>query len=181
VQEHLALAYRVRVARHRLWTDMVNLRAFRPPAGETERVDELLELLRLTRVRRAPVAALPLGLSRLVELGRALACDPHVVLLDEPLSGLDLKAAENVLGVFRGIVEESERELSLLIVEHDVAAVLSLSKWIFVLDFGERIAAGEPAEIRANPHVRAAYLGDEDPVGRPIERVAAGDHDAGPP
>ena len=115
---------------------------FPPSKEENEQVDGLLDLLRLTRVAKAPVAALPLGLLRLVEVGRALACQPRVLLLDEPLSGLDLKASENLLGVFRQIVDRADPPLSLVMVEHDVAAVLSLCGTVFVLDFGERIAVG---------------------------------------
>jgi ABC-type branched-subunit amino acid transport system ATPase component len=129
-------------------------------AEENDRIDALLELLRLTRVASAPVAALPLGVVRLVEVGRALASDPHVLLLDEPLSGLDVKAAENLLTVFRQIVDENEHPLSVVIVEHDVAAVLALSDTVFVLDFGQRIAAGSPEEIRNDRAVQTAYLGD---------------------
>jgi ABC-type branched-subunit amino acid transport system ATPase component len=167
VREHLVLAHRARVARRRLWLDMLNPRALLPPsAGENERVDGLLELLRLTRVAKAPVAALPLGIARLVEVGRALASDPHVLLLDEPLSGLDMRASENLLEVFRHIVDEAGGGLSLVIVEHDVAAVLSLSDTVFVLDFGERIAAGTPEQIRNDRAVQSAYLGDSQPVER---------------
>ena len=166
VREHLVLAHRVRVTRRRLWSDMVDPRSLLPPdRAENEQVDGLLELLNLTRVAKAPVAALPLGVSRLVEVGRALASDPHVILLDEPLSGLDLKASENLLSVFQKLVAQSERGLSLLLVEHDVAAVLALSSHIFVLDFGRLIAAGNPEEIRNDPGVRAAYLGDDEMVG----------------
>jgi ABC-type branched-subunit amino acid transport system ATPase component len=165
VREHLVLAHRARVARARLWRDMFDPRSLLPaPAEENERIDGLLELLRLTRVASAPVAALPLGVARLVEVGRALASDPLVLLLDEPLSGLDMKASENLLSVFTQIVEQAERPLSLIIVEHDVAAVLALSHTVFVLDFGERIAAGTPEEIRNDPAVRAAYLGDSEPA-----------------
>jgi branched-chain amino acid transport system ATP-binding protein len=85
-----------------------------------------------------------------------------VILLDEPLSGLDMKSSENLLSVFQRVVNGSDRDVSLLLVEHDVAAVLALSNWIFVLDFGERIAADSPEAIRRDPAVRAAYLGDED-------------------
>ena len=160
VREHLILAHRARVARHRLWRDMLDPRSLLPPSkAENERVDGLLELLRLTRVAKAPVAALPLGVLRLVEVGRALASDPHVLLLDEPLSGLDIKASENLLEVFRRIVHQSDHPLSVVIVEHDVAAVLSLSDTVFVLDFGERIAVGTPEQIRKDPAVQAAYLG----------------------
>ena len=162
VREHLVVAYRARMSRARLWRDMFDPRSLLPaPAQENERIDALLELLRLTRVASAPVAALPLGVVRLVEVGRALASDPHVLLLDEPLSGLDVRASENLLTVFRRIVEDNEHPLSLVIVEHDVAAVLALSDTVFVLDFGERIAAGSPEEIRNDRAVQAAYLGDD--------------------
>jgi branched-chain amino acid transport system ATP-binding protein len=172
VREHLVLAYRARVTPARLWRDMLDPRALFPASkAENERVDGLLELLKLTAVAKAPVAALPLGIARLVEVGRALACDPQVLLLDEPLSGLDLKASENLLVVFRGIVEHTERPLSLVIVEHDVAAVLSLSSTVCVLDFGECIATGSPEEVRNDPAVRAAYLGDSEPPQR-LSRVS---------
>jgi branched-chain amino acid transport system ATP-binding protein len=175
VREHLILAYRARVARNRLWRDMLDPRCLlRPSPAENERVDGLLEMLRLTKVAKAPVAALPLGIVRLVEVGRALASDPHVLLLDEPLSGLDMKASENLLGVFRSIVERDDHGLSLIIVEHDVAAVLALSHTVFVLDFGERIAAGSPEQIRNDPMVRAAYLGDSEPAQRAAAPRPAG-------
>ena len=167
VREHLVVAYRARVSPHRMWRDMFDPRSLLPPSkAENERVDGLLEMLRLTRVAKAPVAALPLGILRLVEVARALASDPQVLLLDEPLSGLDIKASENLLGVFRQIVDQADPPLSLILVEHDVAAVLSLSDQVFVLDFGERIAAGTPEQIRQDPAVRAAYLGDSDPPQR---------------
>ena len=161
VREHLVLAHRACVSPHRLWRDMFDPRSLFPPSkAENERIDGLLDMLRLTRVAQAPVAALPLGVARLVEVGRALASDPRVLLLDEPLSGLDMKASENLLTVFRQIVEHNEHPLSLVIVEHDVAAVLSLSDTVFVLDFGELIAEGHPDTIRSDPRVREAYLGD---------------------
>ena len=138
VREHLVVAHRARCRPDRLWRDMLDPRSLlRPSAAENERVDGLLELLRLTRVAKAPVAALPLGVVRLVEVGRALASDPRVLLLDEPLSGLDLNGSENLLSVFRRIVAQSEHGLSVVIVEHDVAAVLALSDSVVVLDFGE--------------------------------------------
>ena len=80
-----------------------------------------------------------------------------------------------MLAVFRQIVDQPGRHVSLIMVEHDVAAVLSLSDVVFVLDFGERIAAGSPEAIRSDPAVRAAYLGDADPEqGPPAEPAPAG-------
>jgi ABC-type branched-subunit amino acid transport system ATPase component len=167
VREHLVLAYRARVVPHRMWRDMLDPRAlFRTSPGETEKVDGLLELLHLTHVAKAPVAALPLGVIRLVEVGRALASQPRVLLLDEPLSGLDLHGSENLVSVFREIVDRSDDGLALVIVEHDVAAVLALSDMVVVLDFGERIAVGTPDEVRSDAAVRAAYLGDAEPPQR---------------
>jgi branched-chain amino acid transport system ATP-binding protein len=140
---------------------MFDPRALLPPSkAENERVDGLLEQLNLTRVAKAPVAALPLGILRLVEMGKALAADPKVLLLDEPLSGLDMKASRSLLALFRSIVDNAEDPISMLIVEHDVAAVLALSDAVIVLDFGECIATGTPDEIRNDPVVRSAYLGD---------------------
>ena len=183
VREHLILAHRARVAPQRLWRDMLDPRSLLPPSKEeSARVDELLELLRLTRVAKAPVAALPLGILRLVEVGRALASEPRVLLLDEPLSGLDIRASENLLAVFRQIVDQPGHQVSLVMVEHDVAAVLSLSDIVFVLDFGERIAVGSPEEIRIDPAVRAAYLGDTDPQegppAGPTEQASLGSGDS---
>ena len=180
VREHLVLAHRARVAPRRMWRDMLDPRSlFRPSAAENERVDGLLELLRLTRVAKAPVAALPLGVVRLVEVGRALASDPRVLLLDEPLSGLDLNGSENLLSVFRRDRRPSDDGLSLVIVEHDVAAVLALSDSVVVLDFGERIAVGTPEEVRNDPAVRAAYLGDGDPPQRSVDDSPPATPDAG--
>jgi ABC-type branched-subunit amino acid transport system ATPase component len=176
VREHLVLADRVHFTPRRLWRDMVDPRSLMPASSdENERVDGLLELLNLTRVAKAPVAALPLGVCRLVEVGRALASQPYVILLDEPLSGLDMKASENLLSVFQRVVKQTDRDVSLLLVEHDVAAVLALSNWIFVLDFGERIAADIPEEIRRNPAVRSAYLGDEELIhSEPVAPAGSG-------
>jgi ABC-type branched-subunit amino acid transport system ATPase component len=175
VRDHLVLAHRAHYERHRCWSDLVNLRGlFAPTDLETEQVDALLELLDLTEIAKTQVSVLPLGLARLVEVGRALATHPKVVLLDEPLSGLDVRATENLIAAFERVVSNSRQGLSLLMVEHDVASVLALSSKIFVLNFGLLIAQGTPDEVRADQAVRDAYLGDED-------STAAGEATSGVP
>jgi ABC-type branched-subunit amino acid transport system ATPase component len=150
----------------------------RPDSEEADRVQSLLELLSLKELSEAIVDTLPLGTSRLVEVGRALASGPSVVLLDEPLSGLDANEAARLADVLRRTV--SDEGISLLLVEHDVAMVLSLCSRIFVLDFGQLIAEGTPDEVRHDAAVKAAYLGD-DPGGEMAAGEAASGAELGSP
>ncbi len=163
VREHVVLGYRVRNERSRLWSDLITAGALhRESREEKERVDYLVGLLGLASVANMPAAALPLGTARRVEVARALATGPAVVLLDEPSSGLDAHETSQLAGALRRVVEEEK--VSMLLVEHDVAMVLGLSSFVSVLDFGLCIAQGTPDEIRADPAVRAAYLGDDEAV-----------------
>jgi ABC-type branched-subunit amino acid transport system ATPase component len=163
VREHLVLAHRVRYSRSRLWKDMFLAGSLkRPDKTEQERVNGLLELLLLMPFANQLADSLPLGTSRLVEVGRALAAGPSVILLDEPLAGLDAHEAERLAAALRRTVDEEK--VALLLVEHDVGMVLNLSSHIYVLDFGSVIAQGSPEHVRTDPAVRAAYLGDEDAV-----------------
>jgi branched-chain amino acid transport system ATP-binding protein len=160
VRDHLVLADRLRHEPRRLWTDLVDGRAWRRPAkSESERVNDLMEMLGITDIGGRAVLGLPLGMRRLLEVGRALATGPKVVLLDEPSSGLDRAETARLGDTLKRIVVE--RAMSFVMVEHDVDLVLGLSERVFVLDFGSLIAEGTPDEIRAAPAVRAAYLGDE--------------------
>jgi ABC-type branched-subunit amino acid transport system ATPase component len=161
VREHLVLAYRVRHERSRLWKDLLTCASLRKPGpAELERVDGLLDLLALSETAHQLADALPLGTSRLVEVGRALAGTPTVILLDEPLAGLDPHEAERLAAALARTVKEEH--VSLLLVEHDVGMVLRLADSVYVLDFGSLIASGSPEFIRTDPAVRAAYLGDDD-------------------
>jgi branched-chain amino acid transport system ATP-binding protein len=168
VREHVVLGYRVRNQRRRLWSDLVTAGCLHPTtADERDRVDHLLDLLDLRRVADTAVSVLPLGTARRVEVARALATGPSVVLLDEPSSGLDGHETAQLGGALRTVVEQER--ISLLLVEHDVAMVLGLSSEVAVLDFGVRIALGTPDEIRDDPAVRAAYLGDDEAVAGTAE------------
>ena len=158
VREHLVVAHRVSNGRDRSFLrDLVGA-GRRPLPGEDEAVDGALELLGLTAVADRPVGLLPLGTGRLVEIGRALATGPRVVLLDEPTSGLDAHESEHVAATLRVVCDE--RDVAFLLVEHDVELVLALASTVTVLDFGKIIASGRPDAIRGDAAVRAAYLGD---------------------
>jgi ABC-type branched-subunit amino acid transport system ATPase component len=166
VRQHLTLAYRVRNAKSRVWSDLLTMGALRPVAAdEKTRVDELIGLLGLEHIADSPALGLPLGSSRLVEVGRALATNPTVLLLDEPSSGLDSTETEQFEQTLRRVARE--RSISVLLVEHDVELVMRMCATIYVLDFGALIAHGTPEEVRANPAVRAAYLGEEMTDGQP--------------
>jgi branched-chain amino acid transport system ATP-binding protein len=102
------------------------------------------------------VEGLPTGLARLVEVGRALASEPTVLLLDEPSSGLDEDETDAFADLLEGLTRDG---LAVLLVEHDVELVMRVCAWIHVLDFGRVISAGTPAETQRDPQVQAAYLG----------------------
>jgi ABC-type branched-subunit amino acid transport system ATPase component len=158
VREHLALAFRTRHHGSRLWADLFGA-GLRTDPRERQVIDEMLELLDLTEVADRVVAGLPLGTGRLVEVGRALANDPIVLLLDEPSSGLD---RHETAALSDALVRTCrERGVAMVLVEHDLDFVLSVSEQVTVLDFGEVLAVGTPAEIRADPEVQAAYLGGD--------------------
>ena len=130
-----------------------------PGAGEDtaeERAEELLDRVGLRPVADEQVDALPTGLARLVEVGRALASRPKLLLLDEPSSGLSEEETDDFAALLEGLAADG---LGILLVEHDVELVMRVCTRIHVLDFGEVIAAGSPAEVQRNELVQTAYLG----------------------
>jgi len=129
-------------------------RSNQDPGGLT---DEILERVGLSDVAETTVGTLPTGTARLVELARALAVKPKVLLLDEASSGLTEEETAAVGSLLRQLVAEDD--LAVLLVEHDMSFVMSTCSHIHVLDFGQIIASGTPDEVQADESVRAAYLG----------------------
>ena len=133
---------------------------FRPPgriAGVDERVGELLEQLQLTDDRDTEVDALSYGDQRRLEIGMSLACDPELLLLDEPTAGMDQEETRNTMQ----LIQDLSAWYTLLLVEHDIEIVMSVSDEITVLHRGSILATGEPQSIRDNDEVQTVYLGGE--------------------
>jgi branched-chain amino acid transport system ATP-binding protein len=120
--------------------------------------NRLLSRIGLETMADVRAADLPTGQARLVELGRALATQPRLLLLDEPASGQDESETENFADLLRALAAEG---IAILLVEHDMQLVMNVCELIHVLDFGRLMAVGSPTEIRNNPAVLAAYLGSE--------------------
>ncbi len=135
-------------------------------------VEEIIDFLEIQHVRKAMAGTLPYGLRKRVELARAVALRPKLILLDEPMAGMNLEEKEDMA---RFIVDLNEEwGMTVLMIEHDMGVVMDISNRVMVLDFGRRIAAGTPAEVLADPQVRRAYLGEaEEAPAREPEAVAS--------
>lgn len=123
-------------------------------------VEEIIDFLELEPVRKKIVGMLPYGVRKRVELGRALAMDPSLLLLDEPMAGMNLEEKEDMA---RFILDVSElKAMPMVIVEHDMEVIMDIAHRAVVLDFGNKIAEGSPREIVSNPRVIQAYLGEDE-------------------
>ena len=124
-----------------------------------EKIEQIIEFLEIEELRDTPVSQLAYGQQKRVELGRALACEPRLLLLDEIVAGMNREEKEDIARFTLDIRDEFG--IAVLMIEHDMQVVMDLSDRVYVLDFGSLIAQGTPQEVAADPEVLRAYLGEE--------------------
>ncbi|MFD2263600.1 ABC transporter ATP-binding protein [Lacibacterium aquatile] len=125
-------------------------------------IEQIIDFLEIQHVRKATAGTLSYGLRKRVELARAVALKPDLILLDEPMAGMNLEEKEDMARYILDLNEEWG--ITVVMIEHDMGVVMDISNRVMVLDFGKKLAAGTPEEVLANEHVKRAYLGEVDEV-----------------
>ena len=139
-------------------------KAAREEIAHRERVEKIIDLLDLQSARNQFVGSLPYGTQKLVELGRALALEPELLLLDEPSAGMNSEEKQDLIFWIKDI--QDELGVTILLIEHDMKMVMDISDLILVINFGKPITEGRPEEIQTHPEVLKAYLGEDEIIGQ---------------
>ena len=149
----------LRMRRNFLWQAIYSGPAEREELAHRAYAEKIIDFLEIQAIRKTPVGRLPYGLQKRVELGRALAMEPELLLLDEPMAGMNVEEKEDMCRFVLDVNDEFGTTIALI--EHDMGVVMDISDRIVVLDYGRKIADGPPDEVRTRPEVIAAYLGKE--------------------
>ena len=144
---------RANIVEHALWLG----RAKWEELEHRKKVEEVIDFLEIQHIRKTPVSRLPYGLQKRVELGRALAAEPSMLLLDEPMAGMNVEEKQDMC---RFILDVNDQlGTTIVLIEHDMGVVMDISDRVVVLDYGKKIGDGVPEEVKNNPDVIKAYLG----------------------
>ena len=158
--DNLMAARHILIKRNPFWGAVYFGKALREEIEHRRVVEEIVDFLEMHAIRKKIVGSLPYGQRKRVDLGRALAQDPKMLLLDEPMAGMNLEEKEDMARFIIDIYER--RRIPIILVEHDMGVVMDIADRIVVFDFGRKIAEGSPSEIKVNPEVIKAYLGEEE-------------------
>lgn len=147
----------IRMKRNMFWQALYLGPARKEEMENREFVEDIIDFLEIQAIRRTPVGRLPYGLQKRVELGRALAMEPELLLLDEPMAGMNIEEKQDMCRFILDVNDQFGTTIALI--EHDMGVVMDISDRVVVLDYGKKLAGGSPDEVRANQDVIDAYLG----------------------
>ena len=147
----------IRMKRNMFWQALYLGPARKEEMENREFVEDIIDFLEIQAIRRTPVGRLPYGLQKRVELGRALAMEPELLLLDEPMAGMNIEEKQDMCRFILDVNDQFGTTIALI--EHDMGVVMDISDHVVVLDYGEKLAGGSPDEVRANQDVIDAYFG----------------------
>jgi len=157
VLDNIMTGRNLRMESNLLWQALRLGPAEREEIEHRKRVEEIIDFLEIQAYRKTPVGQLPYGLQKRVDLGRALALEPQVLLLDEPMAGMNVEEKQDMCRFILDVNDEFGT--TVVLIEHDMSVVMDISDRVVVLDYGKKIGDGTPDEVRNNPEVISAYLG----------------------
>ena len=155
--DNLMTGRMIRMRTNLFWQALWKGPAEREEVEHRKRVEHIIDFLKIQSIRKTPVGRLPYGLQKRVELGRALAADSKLLLLDEPMAGMNLEEKQDMCRFVLDVNDEFGTTIALI--EHDMGVVMDISDRVVVLDYGRKLADGTPGEVRDNQAVIDAYLG----------------------